>query len=277
MNHLKIYEKIIQQAKNQLRIKHTGVYYENHHILPICLGGKDEDYNYVLLTAKEHYICHKLLTYIYPNNRDIACALHMMSYTKNGNHVLSSRDYLYVRELISKNSVGDKHPRFGKTHTEETKRKMRKPHKPISTEYREQLKKDRKGEKNPMYGKTQSPESKEKNKLSHLGKTHSDEAKRKMSKYRKGRPIHTENFKFRLSIKFKNKTYEEIYGIEKANSIKEKLKKPKSEEHKKNLSKPRNFCWVFNVITNESHTIKNTKLKYFLENNKDYKKGRKIK
>lgn len=42
-------------------------YYEKHHIIPRCMGGLDEDSNYVLLTCYEHILAHNLLTKIYPN------------------------------------------------------------------------------------------------------------------------------------------------------------------------------------------------------------------
>jgi hypothetical protein len=38
------------------------IYCEVHHILPISLGGTNENINLVKLTAKEHYIAHLLLT-----------------------------------------------------------------------------------------------------------------------------------------------------------------------------------------------------------------------
>ena len=61
MNYQKIYESIINKAKSENRKKHNGTYYENHHIKPRCLNGGEEKENKVLLTAKEHFICHKLL------------------------------------------------------------------------------------------------------------------------------------------------------------------------------------------------------------------------
>lgn len=69
MNHQKIYEAIIQKAKYENRVKLSKnqegyVYYEKHHILPRCLNGSNDKENLVLLTAREHYICHKLLTYL---------------------------------------------------------------------------------------------------------------------------------------------------------------------------------------------------------------------
>lgn len=107
MNHQFQYDKIIQNAKSEYRVKHNGVYYENHHILCKCLDGNDEDLNKVLLTSKEHFICHKLLTYIYPHNRKIACAFHYMVYGNSNRYNKSSRDYSYARELINSIPLSD--------------------------------------------------------------------------------------------------------------------------------------------------------------------------
>jgi hypothetical protein len=37
-------------------------YFEEHHIIPTALDGPDTDENKVLLTAREHFLCHLLLT-----------------------------------------------------------------------------------------------------------------------------------------------------------------------------------------------------------------------
>ena len=55
------YFNIIASAKEECRQRYTGIYYENHHIIPEKLSGSDDDNNLVLLTAKEHYIVHALL------------------------------------------------------------------------------------------------------------------------------------------------------------------------------------------------------------------------
>ena len=67
MNYQKIYENIIQKVRflNRIKLKKDNpnyIYYERHHILPVCLGGNNNEKNLILLTAKEHYICHKLQT-----------------------------------------------------------------------------------------------------------------------------------------------------------------------------------------------------------------------
>jgi hypothetical protein len=106
MNHQKVYESIISNAKSQNRKKLKKsdvnyVYYENHHILPKCMGGGEEIENRVLLTAREHFICHKLLTYMYKGNIKIINAFWRMTFDKQGNRNISSKDYAYARELKS--------------------------------------------------------------------------------------------------------------------------------------------------------------------------------
>jgi hypothetical protein len=69
MNYIKIYESIIDSASNEVRYKGDGYVYERHHIIPKSAGGKNNKGNLILLTPKEHYICHKLLVEIYKNTK----------------------------------------------------------------------------------------------------------------------------------------------------------------------------------------------------------------
>jgi NUMOD3 motif len=138
MNHQNIYESIIKKAKFENRIKHNGIYYENHHIIPRCLNGNDNDENLVLLTAKEHYVCHKLLTYIYKGNRKIALAFQYMTINKRG-YPISSRDYAYARELIVSIPI-----------SEETRQKMK--NRVFTEEHRKHMSEAGSGEKNSMFG-----------------------------------------------------------------------------------------------------------------------------
>jgi len=56
--HSNIYNQIIDRARNRLLTS----YYEKHHIIPQSLGGSNDASNIVNLTAREHFICHLLLT-----------------------------------------------------------------------------------------------------------------------------------------------------------------------------------------------------------------------
>lgn len=55
----RIYYSIIERAK--LRSLPKNVYTETHHIIPKSLGGNNSLENLVILTAREHFICHRLL------------------------------------------------------------------------------------------------------------------------------------------------------------------------------------------------------------------------
>jgi hypothetical protein len=164
MEHQKVYNAIISKAKlenrKKLRKNQQGyVYYEKHHILPRCLKGTDDEENLVLLTGREHYICHKLLTYIYVGNRKIALAFHKMSFgNHNDKYNISSRDYEYAKKLISITPIseetrkklslafkGDKNPQWGKPGFSLGIKR--------SNETKQLLRKSKLGDKNPQWGK----------------------------------------------------------------------------------------------------------------------------
>ena len=106
MNYQKLYENIIQKAKSEIRKKLNKtninyVYYEIHHIIPHCMNGGEETDNLVLLTAREHFVIHKILTLIYPKNLKILFSFSMMSKMKNKKIIykISSRDYENGKKL----------------------------------------------------------------------------------------------------------------------------------------------------------------------------------
>lgn len=72
----------------------VGSYWEGHHILPKCLGGKGSSKakhsNVIRLTAKEHFIAHKLLADENPTNLDLQWAYWLMCNKVSKN---SNRDY----------------------------------------------------------------------------------------------------------------------------------------------------------------------------------------
>jgi hypothetical protein len=101
-------------------------YRERHHVIPRCLGGIDDIKNIVELTAREHFIVHKLLCKIYPNESKLVYAYWMMSrnisnskYTRD--YTVSSKDYEYARRLFSE--VSSKNQR-GKILSEEHKKAL---------------------------------------------------------------------------------------------------------------------------------------------------------
>ncbi len=104
MNYLKIYNQIIERAKG----RELKGYFEKHHIIPKCVGGKDNECNLVKLTAREHFICHMLLVEIYPDDKlKIALYLMAMGRIKN-NYKPSNRTYERLRKEHSKRMKGVK-------------------------------------------------------------------------------------------------------------------------------------------------------------------------
>lgn len=57
----KLYYGIINRAKERRFIKERFDTNQTHHIIPRCMGGKDDYNNLVVLTYKEHRLCHRLL------------------------------------------------------------------------------------------------------------------------------------------------------------------------------------------------------------------------
>lgn len=67
MTYAKIYEQLIEKRRLQPLSK-DECYCERHHFIPKCMGGGNETWNIVNLTAKEHFIAHHLLCKINPDN-----------------------------------------------------------------------------------------------------------------------------------------------------------------------------------------------------------------
>lgn len=184
MEYLKIYNNIIEKAK----IRSLNGYTEKHHITPKCLGGSNKKDNIVSLTAKEHYICHKLLCEIYPTEHKLKYAFWRMCNVANNefqdrNYKVSSRVYDRIKREIQ-TITSDRTKNYS-----EATRKL------IGEKVSKKLKgrpSGRKGISNPEH----SVWMKENNPMK--GKTHTDEVKLLLSEI---------------------------------NS------KPKSEEHKNNISK----------------------------------------
>jgi hypothetical protein len=124
MNYKKIYEQIIEKAKADIRKKSIEIYYESHHIIPKCMGGTNEHSNLVLLTGREHFICHWLLARLYPENVSITAAFWGMCNQRKqsvNRYITNSKTYQESKELHAKNL---KILRTGIIMTAETKQKL---------------------------------------------------------------------------------------------------------------------------------------------------------
>lgn len=117
------YYRIIERA--QKRIKPEG-YVEKHHTLPKGIGGKDIKDNQVILTAKEHYICHLLLIKMVKNpkhKRSMAYALFQFRRCNaNGEKRFTGAMYEIAKKKLNSLISGINNPFYGKGHLVSGKR-----------------------------------------------------------------------------------------------------------------------------------------------------------
>lgn len=112
--------------------------YERHHILPKSLGGTDDKLNLIYITTREHFVCHWLLTKIYPTGEEHWKMLNALRMMRAGNPnqaryntKITSRVYAKLKEeysrLQSERVSKENNPMFGDKffRSEEGKQKQR--------------------------------------------------------------------------------------------------------------------------------------------------------
>ena len=128
------YTTIYYNIVNRAKLRNLEGYCEKHHIIPKSLGGSDVKDNLVKLTAKEHFICHLLLTRmtISVSKSKMVQALCMMMDMHSGNQsryipssTLYERARKYHAEIMSLRNTGANNPMYGKVVTEETRARLR--------------------------------------------------------------------------------------------------------------------------------------------------------
>ena len=165
------YFSIINSSKDNL-----DGYLEKHHIIPRSLGGANTKDNIAKLTAKQHFICHLLLTKMTTgkDRSKMLMAAWAMGTLHGKNHQgnrykISSRTFETLRKtaLTDENRINNLRERFSK-------------------------------EKNPFFGKIQSAESRQKmsdakkgkykgTENNFFGQTHTSKTKAKISESKKGK------------------------------------------------------------------------------------------
>lgn len=142
---------IVQRAKSQERKKTKTNYFEKHHIVPKSLGGKNDSVNLVLLSSKEHLICHLLLCHMCEESKDkwkMICSYHYLS----DNGKIKGKKYESLKKFLSKN-----HPGKGKPKSNEHKQKIRSY---WSKEKRLERSISFSGNNNPFFGRNHTEEHK---------------------------------------------------------------------------------------------------------------------
>ena len=182
------YNQITERARSRI----TEDYTETHHIQPRSLGGTDDEYNLVELTAREHFICHWLLTKMTTGdarNKMLSAFFLMRGNNAYQNRYINSRAYEILREeyaqYISKMNTGRVQPpeEKAKQIAAITGRKR----KPFTLEWREKMSQAHRGEKNHRYGVKVSEGTKQKQREKATGRKQSAETIRKKADAIRGR------------------------------------------------------------------------------------------
>lgn len=199
------YTSIVDGARRANRVKNQGVYLENHHIIPRAIKKSKRTEGTVLLTAREHLICHLLLAKMcvsLKHRHAMICALHGMlkiSPNQQRDRTVTSRTLSRFREtyasVVSQRLKGVKKPSGFGAKISAALRGVRKTekHKIALSENHH----DVAGHRNPMYGKKVSDAAKEKISSGRdkrigsmngmFGKTHTPEARCSISQSSRSR------------------------------------------------------------------------------------------
>ena len=192
------YEKWYQLITSRGQTRQLDSYTEKHHILPESLGGLDIPENLTTLTAREHFICHWLLTKIYKDGEahwKMLNAIRIMrAENKNQQRYktkITSRVYSNLKEeysrLQSERVRGENNPMYGKPVSESVRKgrserakgdnnpsklpgvgdkisiaKTGVKREKFSNEWKEKMSLAKQGENNNMFGKSHSQETIEK-------------------------------------------------------------------------------------------------------------------
>jgi hypothetical protein len=202
------YNHIVERARYRIIEDYT----ETHHIKPRSLGGSDEIDNLVALTAREHFICHWLLTKMTTgeDRYKMLNALRMMRAEKHGQQryetKITARVYENIKQeyarLQSEKVSGENNPMYGdKFYRSEdgkkrqreairginngakkeearkkiTESKLGKKREPFSEEWRAKMAEKKKGANNPRHGVKISEETREKMREKAKGRKQSPE------------------------------------------------------------------------------------------------------
>jgi hypothetical protein len=180
----KWYFSIIESAKT----RHLSGYVERHHIIPKCLKGTDNADNIVELSAREHFICHWLLTKMVSNKKEqyqLWNAFSCMLYRENENqqrYKVSSRVFENIKttgaKIKSTRFSGEGNAMYGK-----------------------------KGADRPAFGKIWTDKHRKNASIAHSGFVRSMESRNKQSASMTGKKQTQEHINKRKCVGSKNGRY----------------------------------------------------------------------
>jgi hypothetical protein len=239
------YNSIILSAKN----KQVSGYTEKHHIIPKSLGGNNSKDNLVVLTAREHFVCHWLLskcTYGSKMKYALWNLMHVKNVHQQSRHKITSRVYQLLRESLSESfSVAQKGKRVLSAETRKKMSDTRKARIKSGDIKVNENKEKYKIIAEKRRGTSQSAETKDKIGKAHKGKTLTDEHKKYLSDINKGKSL-PDDVKQRISDTSKKqyangrKAIKGMLGKTMSDEAKEKIsaalsgkpKPPRTEEYR---------------------------------------------
>ena len=124
------YTKWYNQLCKRAVGRQLDVYSEKHHIIPRSFGGLDEESNLVVLTAREHFVAHLLLTRMttgMDKSRMFLAVRRMCHWSKHNprDYTISSRTFEHIKHNAIQYFVGLPSKKKGTTISEESKQKIR--------------------------------------------------------------------------------------------------------------------------------------------------------
>lgn len=182
-HHYQRYMRLMQALKNQ---KIDG-YFERHHILPKSLGGDNSKENLINLTARQHFIAHKLLWMAYRGSQMGRAFYSMCNIRKS---YVGSKEYELARIEVAKatSELGKKSKGRVTPDQVREKQKLAMAGRKLSASHVLALK-----------SRVFTEETREKMSLAQRGKVMSSDAKLKISRAKKGKSL-TQEHKLKLSI-----------------------------------------------------------------------------
>ena len=194
----KWYDNIVERGK----VKRENIYLEKHHIIPECFfkkrtrkgspgwveGDSNDPSNLTYLTAREHFICHWLLTKMYsgPARHKMINALYMMQGSSGDTQPrystkITSKAYANIREeysiIVSERNTGRVQPEHENLKQKQAMTGRKRA--PFSEEWKANISANHKSKKG--YDCSLSEETKKKISAARKGQKPSEESNRKRS------------------------------------------------------------------------------------------------
>lgn len=123
--YLRWYASIVESAKTR---DSRDIYTEIHHIVPKCMGGSNKKSNLVVLTYREHFLCHWLLPKFVLTKKYNKKMLHALTFMVGDNKLaektFTSWQYEVAKKAAKQSMFGENNNFYGKKHTKETSEKM---------------------------------------------------------------------------------------------------------------------------------------------------------